>query len=336
MPKRAEPRELGSSEIELLLGLVDRARKPAIAAANSGRDVDWSRFLGALKRHGLGPLAHRGITWGGVAGQIPITFAESLENVANLELAKAIVRLHHLDEIAARAGETKRPICLLKGMAFATALYEHPAERPMTDMDLLVEPSNLESWRRELETLGYVLEDVSDHALCFRRRQSGVYVELHRALTSCARYLGLDAGVLLDRTETAPGFPNDGFVKTLRWEDHLLHLCLHASFQHGFRQPAVNAWDARLVSEHAEFDLDVFAEMAKRERLAPWVYGGLSMSQAVFPGESLARAIAVVEDLVPRRLREKGRAMAPSRLLSTSRRSFSERPIAASRGTAVS
>lgn len=327
MSKPTEPADLGSLEIELLRGLVDPAGERTIEKTETAGDVDWQRVLRALKRHGLGPLAHRNLTRAGAAGSVPIAVSESLENLANLELAKAIVRLHHLDEIAARAAASKKSICLLKGIAFATALYEHPAERPMTDIDLLVEPSDIEGWRVELETLGYELEDASDHALCFRRRRSGIYVELHRALTSCSRYLGLDVGPFMERARSAPGFPKDGFVKTLRWEDHLLHLCLHASFQHGFRQPAINAWDARLVSQQAALDWGEFREISRPERIAGWVYGGLVMSQAVFPGESLVRAIGSVEEYIPRRVLNKGRTMTASRLLSASRESVFGTPF---------
>jgi hypothetical protein len=238
-----------------------------------------------------------------------------LENLRNLELAKAVVRLHHVDELGAVAVREGVDLYLLKGAAFATTLYRDPGLRPMSDIDVLVSRSRFETWARELERLGYSLVDASDHAYCYRRRATGVLVELHRELTSAADFLGLQTGAVLERSRPLDA-GSAARLRTLSWEDHLLHLCLHASFQHGFRQPGLNAWDACAIVERTDFDREAFVESARERRLAPWVYGGLAMTAALWETPGLRSILSALAPSVPRSVLRKSRGLRAERLLA--------------------
>jgi Uncharacterised nucleotidyltransferase len=284
---------LPAAETALLRALV-RASSEDVALPRSRDPIDWALLLAAAERHRLAPLVLEGLSHLPVA---PAEFQARLVDIRNLELAKAVVRLHHVDELGAVALREGMDLHLLKGAAFATTLYRDPGLRPMTDIDVLVEPSSFEHWSSELEKLGYALVDVSDHASCYRRRETGVLVEIHRTLTSAAEYLGLDTGAILERSRPVDGGTR---LRTLSWEDHLLHLSLHASFQHGFRQAGLNAWDARAIAERADFDIESFVERAREGRLAAWVYGGLAMSVAVFESPRLAGIQSALGDSISR------------------------------------
>ncbi|MGH9388547.1 MAG: nucleotidyltransferase domain-containing protein, partial [Vicinamibacteria bacterium] len=276
----------------------------------------WALLIDAAERHRLAPLVLEGMR--ALPTNLPAPpseFQARLENVRNLELAKAVVRLHHVDELGAVALREGMELYLLKGAAFATTLYRDPGLRPMSDIDVLVSRKHFESWSRELEALGYSLVDVSDHANCYRRGATGVLVELHRELTSAADFLGLGTGMIFERSRPLDA-PSGVRLCTLSWEDHLLHLCLHASFQHGFRQPAVNAWDARAIVERADLDLEAFVERARGRRLAPWVYGGLAMTAAVFESPRLTSLLSALADSVPRSVTRKVLRFRPERLLA--------------------
>jgi hypothetical protein len=279
------------------------------------RAVNWELLLLSANRHRLTPLASEALLEGNASRRVPIGILERFQNAVSLELARAVVHLHHVDEIGAVAHQEDLESCLLKGAAFARALYPRPGLRPMADLDILVRFSDWNRWSECLESIGYTLVDRSDHAACFRRRQTGVFVELHQALTSQASFLGFDAGAALDRAVPLPSSPGVN-LSTLTWEDHLLHLCLHGSFQHGFRQAAVNAWDARCIAEHPDFDLGTFVARASEPRLAPWVYGGLAMSEAVFSHRKLADARQALEAVLPRRILRKARRFQAEALLS--------------------
>jgi Uncharacterised nucleotidyltransferase len=264
--------------------------------------------VAAAERHRLAPLAFEGLSR---LPEAPLSVRARLENIRNLELAKAVVRLHHVDELGEVAVREGIELHLLKGAAFATTLYRDPGLRPMSDIDVLASLSTFEHWSRMLEGLGYSLVDVSDHASCYRRQETGVLVELHRALTSAPRFLGLDTDSLLERS-----LPVDGRLRTLSWEDHLLHLSLHASFQHGFRQPGLNAWDARAIADREDFDAEAFVARARARRLAPWVYGGLAMTAAVFDSPKLASIRLALEAWIPRSVARKANRFRAESLLA--------------------
>jgi hypothetical protein len=307
--------ELGAKETSLLRRLVTVRTEPLEERELPDDGVSWESLFRSASRHRLAPLAAKPLLEGSASRRAPIGVLERFQNAVALERARAVLHLHHLDEIGTAAGRAVLKGCLLKGAAFARALYPDPSLRPMSDLDILMRAPDRNRWASCLDALGYAVVDRSDHATCFRRRQTGVLVELHHALTSQASYLGLDAEAMLDRSVRLPDAEGIRF-STLSWEDHLLHLCLHASFQHGMRQAAVNAWDARCIVERADFDVRVFLARASEARLAPWVYGGLSMSEAVFPHEKLEQARRALESTLPRRMSRKSRRFRAEMLLS--------------------
>jgi hypothetical protein len=300
---------LPAAETALLRALVRSSSETAPIGALA-ETIDWPLLVAAAERHRLAPLVFEGLSR---FPSLPAGVRARLENLRNLELAKSVVRLHHVEELGGIALREGLDLHLLKGAAFATTLYRDPGLRPMSDIDVLSSPAAFDRWSRELETLGYCLVDVSDHASCYRRRATGVLVELHRALTSASDFLGLDTRALLERSR-----PLEGGLRTLSWEDHLLHLSLHASFQHGFRQAGLNAWDAFIITERDDFDVASFLERARAPRLAPWVYGGLAMTGAVFDGPRLAAIRRALEDSVPRSIRRKATRFRPESLLGPS------------------
>ncbi|HEY7818655.1 MAG TPA: nucleotidyltransferase family protein, partial [Vicinamibacteria bacterium] len=304
-------------ETALLRKLV-RAGAGGEAIPSLPETIDWALLVAAAERHRLAPLVFEGLS------RFPSTppgARARLENIRNLEIAKAVIRMHHVDELGGVALQERLDLHLLKGAAFATTLYRDPGLRPMCDIDVLASPAAFAPWSRELEKLGYTLVDVSDHASCYRRRATGVLVELHRALTSAAGFLRLDTGSLFERSR-----PLEGGLRTLSWEDHLLHLSLHASFQHGFRQAGINAWEACAIAEREDFDSASFLERARAPRLAPWVYGGLVMAGAVFDGTQLASIRQALEDGLPRSMARKARRFQAESLLGPSPDAISGSP----------
>ncbi len=308
--------ELGAAETALLRRLVSLSSTRVEEPFEPESSFDWRTLFESAERHRLSPLVLRGMQESGALRRAPVAELERLQNVCTLEIAKAVVRLHHVDELGAIAFDEGEDLCLLKGAAFASSLYPHPGLRPMADIDVMSSEASTRLWTDWFARLGYVPIDWSDHAICFRRRQSGVVVELHHQLVSSARYLGLSTGELLERSVPLKTVDDGIRLRTLSWEDHLLHLSLHASFQHGFRQPGVNAWDAHSIADRADFDLSSFLDRARRPSLAHWVYGGLAMCEAVFPGSRISEARSSLESQVPARIARKARAFRPEALLA--------------------
>jgi len=302
---------------ELYLTLVRAGLGEAVApcGVEDLTSADWSWLCASARRHRLGNLVFDGLRRSGLEQSIPSDVARSLEGSYYTNLVHTFFLLEHAQSIIRRVRKARHgaaPMLLLKGASFAGWLYPSPAMRPMGDLDMLVHGPDLEFFSDAAEELGYQISQTTDHARSLRHRQSGTYLELHASLTSCPDYLGIDVDSLFERSIPSPHLP----TRTLSPEDHLLHLCLHGSFQHGLRQSAINACDAYLLSRRTDVSWVRFFERASQKRIAPLVYGGLSLCHRLFPTEPMQKALDTLEPLVSLRQRKRAEELQTDALLS--------------------
>ncbi len=178
----------------------------------------------------------------------------------------------------------------LKGAALAESLYDSVGFRPMLDADLLV----LDAWPDAVEALlveGYRAAARSDHASVFVCPVSGGILELHRSVTSCPGLFPMDTSALWSRS-----LPAEGPVSRLpSTEDLLVHLCLHASFQHGLVLSLVQWLDFRQLLTRRAVDVDRVIAIASEAQAVAAVGLALRVATVVVGApmpEALADAIA--------------------------------------------
>lgn len=122
-------------------------------------------------------------------------------------------------------------VLALKGVSLAEELYGGHAHRAMADVDLLVvDHCRFPDAAQLAREIGLVEIGGSDHDLAFKEPRSGVLLELHLSLTACPGLFPVDHQSLWTRRAPVPGshFFRLGDV------DLVIHLALHAAFQHGF------------------------------------------------------------------------------------------------------
>lgn len=127
----------------------------------------------------------------------------------------------------------------------------------MADVDLLV----LDDWPlavRLLEEAGLAEQGQGDHARAFFDPASGVVVDLHRGVTSCTRLFPLDFDATWRRCRTGAGL----MKQVPSSEDLLVHLSLHAAFQHGLVLRLVQYLDFRRLPEREPPDPVLLAQVA--------------------------------------------------------------------------
>jgi Uncharacterised nucleotidyltransferase len=116
---------------------------------------EWSVFEWGIARavvtiHGIAGLLLRQLQWGGVPGWREFLAAEVADAGQRYEDARAA-----LVEIDSHSRLSGVAVVALKGMALhAMGLYQ-PGERPMADLDLLVQPAELGTAADLLEKLGF-------------------------------------------------------------------------------------------------------------------------------------------------------------------------------------
>lgn len=157
----------------------DAALSRLVAALLAGAgfvDDDAALPLPRVRAHLLAPLAYRA----GVAAlrKDYVTAALQAERRDAL-LVEALDALRGID------------VLLLKGAAYLDSLYADPAERPMTDLDLLVPDAAFDEAARALRRAGYWHDgkrnqrSAANHAVTFRRHESAI--DLHRDMVQRGR-----------------------------------------------------------------------------------------------------------------------------------------------------
>ncbi|MBK9240231.1 MAG: nucleotidyltransferase family protein [Acidobacteria bacterium] len=248
-------------------------------------DVQWPAFPAAAEAHGLAPLAHAHLTRAGAS--LPVDVQQQLFGLATRHRTANAVRFAALVRVLDAFEAASIRVLALKGAALAHLLYPSTALRPLSDIDLLVEPRQAEHAQGVLASLGFAADPrppdrrfVGHHHLPPALLvQDGVFiqVEIHRDALSAdtpgsltlneQSYARRQAFTIGGRTAYAFGH-----------EEMLHHLTRHAAERASlFRLIWVTDIVAYATRFHAEIDWP-----ALRQR-DPFVINALSLLHLVTP-----------------------------------------------------
>ncbi len=203
---------------------------------------DAASLLIAAEEQGLTGLLHEAMaSEGNVA---PSSLRLALADRRRTLLARGVRLLEMAGRVQLMLAGLGVHTLPLKGAALGEDLYEGEGDRPMADVDLLA----LHGWRDAvgfLQLEGFTVLARADHAWAFSDPVSGAVLELHHSVTSCPGLFPVDGPGLLARSREGAGQ-----VRRLPSpEDLLVHLSLHASFQHGLVLSLVQWLDFRYLLE---------------------------------------------------------------------------------------
>ncbi|GAB4534260.1 MAG: hypothetical protein Tsb0020_49870 [Haliangiales bacterium] len=235
-----------------------------------------------VRKHFLAPLAYRA----GVERFRGDYIASSL---------LAELRARHLDEVSRALMDAGVAMAPIKGVAYLGRIYTDPAERPMSDIDLLVPPAQHARASEVLRRLGFWRvgsprqHSRLHHAVGYKRK--GVSVDLHRSIVQPWRSR-IDIGGLWRRAlplavdgsgaRPAPArggeqMPAAGLYRLDPVDELVVHLGHIA--RHELMVPAVNYIDAaRLL---ATVELPAVYRRAGQFRVARGVRAALAMTHTL-------------------------------------------------------
>ncbi len=196
------------------------------AEAARGEGTQGARLLTRLRAHLLAPLAWRA----GVAG-------------LRKDYIAAAMHAERREALLVEALEVLRgqEVMLLKGMAYVGSIYADAAERPMTDIDLLVREARFEDAAAALRRAGYWHDgkrnqhSAANHAVTFRRHESAI--DLHRGMVQRGR-MGVDLGAVWRDAITA----RHGALRPSPSHEYLMHVAHMA--RHELTVPLIAFVDA--------------------------------------------------------------------------------------------
>jgi hypothetical protein len=207
----------------------------------------------------------------------------------------------------------------LKGAAVAERLYDSAAERPMTDVDVLVLDAP-EAALALLQAEGLALVECADHAAALRSPE-GAVVELHRSLTACPGLFPVAPSGLWERA--TPG--GSGTGRALSSADLLVSLALHASFHSGFGLRLVQFLDVKRLLEREAPDREAVLRAAAEARAEAPLLAALRAAEAVVDARPARDLLAALESRVDAFARHYARRLAdgdPLSLVSPARPSL--------------
>jgi len=240
--RRIRPRLLLDAEAALVAALADG--RPAPPA-----DLTW------IRRHGLAPLAY-------AHGRAELRADYALSSI-RAEQQRAIAR-----EAVAALGEAGIDVILMKGISYAGWLYPDAAERPMSDVDLLVRGPEHERAVDVLASLRYVhagpaiQRSSRHHAITLKRREAAV--DLHRDPAQRGR-IAIPLADVWRRSQPAPWI--DGARRLDPIDELLFHMVNLA--RHDLIVPAMSFVDAARMLRR----LDDAQRSLLHDRAATWRFG---------------------------------------------------------------
>jgi hypothetical protein len=234
-----------------------------------------------VRRHLLAPLAYR-------AG---------LERFRRDYIASSLLaelRARSLAEVGDAFAAARIPVALIKGAAYLGYLYADPAERPMSDVDLLVPPARHAEAERVLRRLGFWRvgsprqQSRLHHAVGYKRK--GASIDLHRSIIQPWRSR-VDTGALWQRVVPAAA----GLWRLDPVDEAVIHLG-HVA-RHELMVPLVNYVDAARLLQHV--DRAAIVARAREFRLGRAVHAALAMTDAITRDAPLdARVLPSVAEVV--------------------------------------
>jgi hypothetical protein len=263
---------------------VDEARTARAEVLLSG-SIDWEFLLNLAARHGLMPLLHWHLSRR-FPGRAPVPAMRALEELfrgnlqSNLRLAAELARvLKILEANRIRAVSFKGPV-------LAVACYGNLALREFSDLDLLLQPSDILPARDLLLADGYLPEFAltpaqerallrSDCQYNFQKFDGQLRVELHWDILP--RYWGQHfdcTGWLARRQEVALG---SVLVPSLLPEDLIVILCVHGT-KHGWERMAWITDLVELLRAHPQLDWNAIEKQAADARVSNLLLLGLGLA----------------------------------------------------------
>jgi hypothetical protein len=265
--------------------LVDEIRAPT-AATPDWSDFDWVVARSASAMQGISGLLANRLRW-----REPREFIQFLQDQREhtavfCDRARAL--LARIDHEARKVGV---PFVGLKGAgAFNLALHGH-GERPMSDLDLLVQGSHFDSMLEVMAACGYTHSHTSTRHAIYKpastttfhayaeHRDNPLRVELHTHVSEALPFREVDVTSTIWSADPQPGvnaYPSRASL--------LRHLLMHAAGNmraHALR--ALQAFDNAALA--ATLDTDDWEELLDDARAATWwLYPPLVLSANVRAG----------------------------------------------------
>ncbi len=267
------------------------------------RKTDWDSLIQFAIKHNLAPLLYH---------RLKTIYPNVKLHKAYLISARRNIRLYNdFSKIIKALENIPVPVIVLKGAHLAQNVYANIALRPMNDLDILVKKSDLLKVGEKFLEMGYIsgTTRVGDiEGICAKyqhlppfTKPNAFPVDIHWTIVLPTSPFIIDIDGVWKRAQPARIAGVE--VLVLSPEDLLLHLCLHTSYQHLFRNGLSGFYDIWETLRHYqdEINWEQLMHRSRQWRASKTVYISLYLAKTLFdaavPNEVLDKLEP--EDLEP-------------------------------------
>ncbi|MCB0062263.1 MAG: nucleotidyltransferase family protein [Caldilineaceae bacterium] len=247
-----------SPTMELLLRALQHEWPPTtVADMTALSPVAWVALVTEAQRQRVAALLAWHLRQQELIDQVPTQVHTQLVQAHQEIAVRNLVLYHHLGQLIRALEAQAIPTILLKGAYLAATVYEDMALRHMVDADLLVPESALDTAIEIVIALGYQpltplmpvhLYRTHAHHLPRFFKEGSLSVEIHWTITRPNQVYTIPMTDLWARAQPATVAGIE--VSTLAPEDLLLHVCLHATYQHLLEQGVRFLCDIDAICRH--------------------------------------------------------------------------------------
>ena len=236
----------------LLLCLRAEPAETKVARLRELTDNDWEDILKEARSQGIAPILFHSLKPLQSALNIPEQILDVLRQNYLNSSARNMRLFQKLLQILTIFNRENIPVILLKGAHLAKLVYESPALRPMSDIDLLAKEDDLLKIHHLLIENGFSTLKQDQGAILRHmapyKKNNFPALEIHYNIAILPNNKRIESADLWERAQKLT--PEGVNIMTLSPEDLLLHLCAHTSIQHGFDNGLTPYFDIRQTLEH--------------------------------------------------------------------------------------
>jgi hypothetical protein len=234
---------------------------------NSLTPGNWSTIVSEASRHRIAPILYNKIKLAETEFMFPSDVLRKLREKYLVNAYRNTLLFHQLTELVAHLNNKGIPVILLKGAHLAEFVYKEISLRPMSDLDILVKEEHLSETVQIAFNAGYqffcdnnaekekagenydygIMSDFKHfHALI--HPETKCMLEIHCFISSESSPFEIPASEIWESAQ--PAVINKNTVYILSPEDLIIHLCLHAAYDHLFEFGLGALYDIVITIEH--------------------------------------------------------------------------------------
>ena len=217
--------------------------------------IDWNHFAALAQYHRVQGLAWKALAK--CAEHIPADVANTLASDARNIAATNLATAGECGALNEAFAASKTPLLFLKGLAVAALVYRSPMLKMAWDIDILVDPRDLECAAQILSGRGFQLRvparltDLGTwharHKESVWSRSDGLHVELHTGLADHAALIPtLDVHALAQEVKVTDRV----VLRTLADDELFAYLAVHGASSAWFRLKWISEFAALVSRDH--------------------------------------------------------------------------------------